>query len=628
MTNYTFKKLNDLCIRITDGSHYSPTGIKNGIPMLSVKDMRENGFSYNDCKYISDTDFIELDKADCKPLKDDVLIAKDGSYLKHVFVVKEEKKQAILSSIGILRPNTKLIYPYYLKYYLQTPSVKQTVAKKYVSGSALPRIILKNFGEIEILYRDIAEQKKIASFLSTLDSKIEVNNKIVRELEEMAQTIYNYWFVQFDFPNAKGKPYKSSGGKMVWNEELKREIPYDWEVKSLLDIADYTNGLACQKYRPTSDTFLRVIKIREMNEGFTENSELVRPDIPSKAVVKNGDVLFSWSASLDVKIWTGGTGALNQHIFKVTSKEFPKSFYYYQLLNYLQHFKMMAENRKTTMGHITQEHLEQSRVAVPPVHLALKLENIISPLFEKKINNEIQNQELRSLRDWLLPMLMNGQIKVADTQDEQLSIAAEEDIEYGLGLNIPNNKKPFAKQVLGAKIVSLYQNDPYFTQIKFQKLQFLAEHVIQADLNLNYYFQAAGPYDNRFMHTINDSLKKSKWFDYKNHKYVPLDKQSQINEYYNGYFKPVTNKLERLFSLLQNTTEAEAEIIATIYAVWNNRLIQSLAISDDLLIEDFYKWSKRKQQYTQEQILTGLNWLRTNDFKPTGFGKLIKQAKK
>ena len=129
------------------------------------------------------------------------------------------------------------------------------------------------------------------------------------------------------------------------------------------------NGLPCQKYRPTGDEFLRVIKIKEMHEGFSAETELVTPDIPEKAIIENGDILFSWSASLEVMIWSGGKGALNQHIFKVTSEKYPRSFYYFQLVNYLQHFKMIAENRKTTMGHITQDHLEQSRIALPPIEL-------------------------------------------------------------------------------------------------------------------------------------------------------------------------------------------------------------------------------------------------------------------
>jgi type I restriction enzyme S subunit len=420
-----------VCTRITDGSHYSPKGITEGFPMLSVKDMLHHGFSYDDCKYISEDDYNDMLKSDCVPLVNDVLIAKDGSYLKHVFVIKEEKKQGILSSIGILRPNLKKINPEYLKYYLHSNSVKVTVAKKYVSGSALPRIILKNFGEIDVIYKPLIEQQKIAKVLSDLDAKIELNNRINSELEAMAKTLYDYWFVQFDFPDANGKPYKSSGGKMVWNEELKREIPVGWEAKTLLDIANFVNGLACQKFRPKeNENSYRVIKIREMGTGFTENSEFVSRNIPEKVVIYNGDILFSWSATLDVKIWTGGTGALNQHIFKITSKNFPKSYYYFELLNYLQHFKMQAELRKTTMGHITQDHLKQSRITIPPSDLIHKLDEILKPILEKKVKLEEENQELASVRDWLLPMLMNGQVNVGEVE-EVLGMVAEEGERYG-----------------------------------------------------------------------------------------------------------------------------------------------------------------------------------------------------
>ncbi|MFM6219030.1 MAG: restriction endonuclease subunit S, partial [Dolichospermum sp.] len=242
--------------------------------------------------------------------------------------------------------------------------------------------------------------------------KIELNNRINSELENLAKTIYDYWFVQFDFPDENGKPYKSSGGKMVYNQELKREIPAGWEVKSLWNIANYFNGLPMQNNRPINENYLRVIKIKEMNEGFSENTELARADIPIEAIVEDGDILFSWSATLDVKMWSRGKGALNQHIFKVTSNKFPKTFYYYELKNYLNHFKMMAERRKTTMGHITQDHLKQSRIVIPPHELISQVHNMIIPMFEKQLLLEKQNQQLTQLRDWLLPMLMNGQITV------------------------------------------------------------------------------------------------------------------------------------------------------------------------------------------------------------------------
>ena len=245
-----------------------------------------------------------------------------------------------------------------------------------------------------------------------MDKKIELNNKINAELEAMAKLIYDYWFVQFDFPDQNGKPYKSSGGKMVYNNELKREVPEEWEIGTLLEIADFQNGLACQKYRPISKDFLRVIKIKDMKEGFSAKTEKVRADVPDKIKIFNGDILFSWSASLEVIQWSGGEGALNQHIFKVTSEKYPKSYYYFELLNYLQHFKMMADLRKTTMGHITQEHLKQSRIVIPPKKIINQLDGVINPILKKVNKNKIENQKLAELRDWLLPMLMNGQVKV------------------------------------------------------------------------------------------------------------------------------------------------------------------------------------------------------------------------
>jgi type I restriction enzyme S subunit len=257
------------------------------------------------------------------------------------------------------------------------------------------------------------EQENISTLLSIMDEKIIINNCINAELEATAKTLYDYWFVQFDFPDANGKPYKSSGGKMEYNPTLKRHIPAGWGDDSLWNIANYYNGLPMQKYRPTSNDYLRVIKIKEMGEGFSDKSELARKDISSEAIVNNGDVLFSWSATLEVQIWSKGQGALNQHIFKVTSEKYPRTFYYYELRNYLQHFKMMADKRKTTMGHITQEHLKQSRISIPPSSLIDDLDSRLQPIFDKHLILEQENQQLTQLRDWLLPMLMNGQVKIS-----------------------------------------------------------------------------------------------------------------------------------------------------------------------------------------------------------------------
>ena len=258
------------------------------------------------------------------------------------------------------------------------------------------------------------KQEKIGKLLSSLDDKIALNNRINAKLEQMAKRLYDYWFVQFDFPNADGKPYKSTGGKMVWNEELKREIPDGWEVGNLYDIAEYVNGLACQNYRPKeSEKSLPVIKIREMNEGITADTEKVSASIPGKYRIYAGDILFSWSASLEIKIWTGETGGLNQHIFKVIPKGyFSKGYVYQQLSAYLVNFQKMAESRKTTMGHITSDHIKQSRILIPPKEIISAFNEKTFSIFNYQLSIEKETQKLTSLRDRLLPLLMNGQVEV------------------------------------------------------------------------------------------------------------------------------------------------------------------------------------------------------------------------
>lgn len=368
----------------------------------------------------------------------DTLVAKITPCLENGKTAKvdilEEGEIAFGSSeFIVLRENENSVSDYI--YYLARSPVFRTKAISCMEGtSGRKRVNEGALKRQEILVPDKSAQQKIASILSVLDDKIELNNKINAELEAMAKTLYDYWFVQFDFPDANGKPYKSSGGKMVYNEELKREIPEGWEVKSLLNIATFTNGLACQKFRPLNEEeSLPVIKIKEMNEGISANTEFVRSSIPDNLVVNNGDVLFSWSASLEVKIWTGGKGGLNQHIFKVTSSKYPRTYYYFEVLGYLQHFKMMAALRKTTMGHITQEHLKQSRITLPPEHLIMEIHRMLNPLIEVSIKNKELNLELSNLRDWLLPMLMNGQVTVREAYEkveQVLSVAAEDESSY------------------------------------------------------------------------------------------------------------------------------------------------------------------------------------------------------
>ena len=327
-------------------------------------------------------------------------------------IVPEDNRYLHNQRIGLISCNESLNkdFAYYL---FMTQSVRQQISRS-ASGTKVKHTSPEKIYDVQVDIPKIQTQKNIAIFLSILDKKIQINNQINQELEAMAKTLYDYWFVQFDFPDQNGKPYKSSGGKMVYNPELKREIPEGWGVDSLWNIANFYNGLAMQKYRPDTneDDYLPVIKIREMMNGFSKDTEKARLDIPTEAVVERGDILFSWSATLEVIIWGKERGALNQHIFKVTSDTYPKSFIYFELKSYLKVFKAIAELRKTTMGHITQDHLKQAKIVVPPIEIISKLDAKLQPIMLKQQILENQNQELTQLRDWLLPMLMNGQVKV------------------------------------------------------------------------------------------------------------------------------------------------------------------------------------------------------------------------
>ena len=297
---------------------------------------------------------------------------------------------------------------YYLKHHIRE-------IESLGSGTTFKEVSKKALQSFEFSLPELEVQLKISKLLSDIDAKITLNRSINHNLEAMAKQLYDYWFVQFDFPDENGMPYKSSGGKMVWNEKLKREIPEGWHCGNLFEIAVFTNGLACQKIRPKpGEKPLPVIKIREMHDGISSDPEEVSPNIPESVKVYNGDVLFSWSASLEVMVWAYGLGGLNQHIFKVTSANgFPKSFYYFQLLNYVDVFKKMAEARKTTMGHITQDHLQQSTIAIPnDKDIAYKFEKRVSPILTETVKQQEVISILTKLRDSLLPLLMNGQVSV------------------------------------------------------------------------------------------------------------------------------------------------------------------------------------------------------------------------
>ena len=282
-------------------------------------------------------------------------------------------------------------------------------------GTVFDTITMKSFDAITIPLPPLEEQKRIAHILGTLDDKIELNQRMNETLEDIARAVFKSWFVDFDPVRAKmaGEPYPLPDEVMaLFPDELVDGelglIPKGWEGKSLSEIADFMNGAACQKYPAKPDEpSLPVLKIRELRKGnFDAQSDRASLDIPGKYIVKNGDVIFSWSGSLFVEIWTGGEGFLNQHLFKVTSEAYPKWFYFYWIKHHLSEFQSIAAGKATTMGHIKRNHLEEAKVVIPQANIFKYSNRFFSSLLLKQQTNSVMNKINHSILSKLINELI------------------------------------------------------------------------------------------------------------------------------------------------------------------------------------------------------------------------------
>ena len=280
-------------------------------------------------------------------------------------------------------------------YYLATsPEFRQVAIKSMVGSSGRQRVQQPVLENLELVVPELPKQKRIGGFLAAIDDKIALNAKINDNLYAQVKAIFSENFLNLNF------------------------LPDGWKTGNLLDIADYLNGLAMQKYHPKDgETGLPVLKIKELRQGICDaNSELCSPSIKSEYIIHDGDIIFSWSGSLLVDIWCGGTCGLNQHLFKVTSNNYDKWFYYLWTAHHLDRFIAVAADKATTMGHIKREELEKAEVIIPSKCDYKRISTLIKPLFDLIISNRIENRKLTALRNTLLPKIMSGEIDVSDIQ--------------------------------------------------------------------------------------------------------------------------------------------------------------------------------------------------------------------
>ena len=266
----------------------------------------------------------------------------------------------------------------------------------FASGTTHQTIYFPEVKAFHVCLPPIDEQRRIAAVLGALDDKIDHNRRMNRTLEATAQALFHERFVA---PLAAVSAALSDG----------------WRIEPLDGVAHFLNGTACQKHPAVEGKpSLPVIKIRELRNGITETTDRATPDVPDKYRVEDGDVLFSWSGSLLAKVWTGGVGLLNQHLFKVTSDRFPRWFYLLWVQHHLDEFQRIAAAKATTMGHIKRRHLSDAKVAIPPADVLVDLDRQFEPLIDRHIANELQSRALAETRDALLPELVSGRLRVPE----------------------------------------------------------------------------------------------------------------------------------------------------------------------------------------------------------------------
>ena len=358
------------------------------INWLSVKDFNnENRYVYSTEKTITEEG---LNNSSTKLLrKDDIIISARGTVGELAMIpfpmAFNQSCYGIRAKGGI---NSTFLY------YLIKHSVRKLKAMTH--GSVFDTITRDTFANIDVAIPDIEMQQRVAKMLANIDDKVENNQRINNNLEQQAQAIFSNEFLTLE------------------------ALPDGWKQASLIDIADYLNGLAMQKYRPTADeTGIPVLKIKELRQGCCDdNSELCSPNIKSEYIIHDGDVIFSWSGSLLVDFWCGGICGLNQHLFKVTSNKYDKWFYYAWTKHHLDRFIAVAADKATTMGHIKRDELSKAEVLIPNEADYKRIGTLLQPIYDLIIANRIENKKLAETRDTLLPKLMTGEIDISEVDYE------------------------------------------------------------------------------------------------------------------------------------------------------------------------------------------------------------------
>lgn len=400
-------------------SDYTPTGI----PVIRGENVSVGRWVQGDFVFISPQKAKKLEANTASRL-DIVFTQRGANHFRQVAIVPTDgfERFVISQSQMKLTVDRRTADPIFIYYAFRAPA-QQNYLHRNAIQTGVPHTNLSILRKTPLCVPPLEIQRAITRILGALDDKIELNRRINKTLGAMARALFKSWFVDFDPVRAKAEgnepglpaPLDDLFPNSFVDSDF-GEIPEGWSVKRLDELARFVNGLALQKYPPSDGKSLPVIKIAQLRSRNIIGADRASADLDPDYIVQDGDILFSWSGSLECVLWAGGPGALNQHLFRVIPASYPRWLCYLGIHLHLEVFRHIAAGKATTMGHIQRRHLSDAKLPVPPPKLMRAMNVIIQPILEGTWTREVQSRTLAVIRDALLPRLMSGQIRMRDGQ--------------------------------------------------------------------------------------------------------------------------------------------------------------------------------------------------------------------
>ena len=418
MTNIVTITANDYCHSVFDGTHATPKPCPNGYKLVTSKNITNDGINTSDAYFISEQDYFEINKRS-KVYQWDILFSMIGT-VGNLYLEEKSDIDYAIKNIGVFSCRDEFKAKW-LFYYLQSPMARNHI-KRFLNGAVQKFLSLKQLRDFPILPFE-KDKISIVEILSALDKKIALNKQINARLEEMAKTLYDYWFVQFDFPDTNGKPYKSSGGEMVFDETLKREIPKGWEVKSLGEIISLERGVTYSKDSICNDkNGIGILRATNISGNNIDLNDLIyiSGEVSKQQKLRPFDILIVMSSGSKEHIGKNGVYYFEQDnaFGAFCSKITPQKVFFEFISIFLQsnNFRNYVKNQclGTNINNLNNSHILHCPIVRPNDEYIEAFHKQIKLIYEKISCNVKQNHHLTQLRDFLLPMLMNGQVSVAE----------------------------------------------------------------------------------------------------------------------------------------------------------------------------------------------------------------------